>query len=214
MRTSRILWPLAAILFIAGCMPGAFAQTQDDDYIRLHVIANSDTDSDQAVKHKVRDAILAQYGNTFAAAQDMDAAEQTIRAELSAINVIAEKTLEKNGMPYGAHSEYGIFSFPTRQYGDCILPAGRYHALKVILGNGEGANWWCVLFPPLCVCDTSAHDKDKEDKTETKESESISTAKKDAPADAAESPAPVKEKESRPKIKFKIVEWVKKLFKK
>lgn len=211
----------ALILIILGAIwsPAAGAHRESGEYIRLHVIANSDGAADQAVKHKVRDAILNAYGETFASKNDMAETEHTIQANLEEITSIAQETLRDNGMPYGAVSRYGIFPFPTRQYGDCVLPAGEYHALRVILGEGTGANWWCVLFPPLCVHDTSDHDqaekqgKEKTEETENKEEQEESEETGEGDSEASRDEAEAKdEKESRPKIKFKIVEWVKGIF--
>jgi len=207
----------AVIILVLGTIwtPPAGAR-ESGDYIRLHVIANSDSPADQAVKHKVRDAILDAYGDTFASEKSLAEAGQTICDNLPAISAIARRTLLENGMPYGAVSKYGMFPFPTRQYGDCVLPAGEYHALRVILGEGSGANWWCVLFPPLCVNDTSAHDKAAK-KAETKEEEEKEDTIEEPEAeenagDTAGSAANAAEKEKRPQIRFKIVEWVKGIF--
>lgn len=209
-------WLIAGLLVLiagTGFTSHTQAQAIHDTYIRLHVIANSDTDADQAAKHRVRDAVLTRYGDIFAGERDIGSAERTVETNLDAINDIAEDTLSENGMAYGAHTEYGVFSFPTRQYGDCVLPAGEYHALRVVLGDGAGANWWCVLFPPLCVYDTSSHDTeeavDKTDKT-------AEAAKKDKAVEPETKAKPAatkaEEKPVRPKIKFKIVEWIKDIF--
>ena len=222
----------AIIIMILGAIwsPAAGAHRGSGDYILLHVIANSDSASDQAVKHRVRDAILDAYGDTFASEKDIAEAEHAIYANLAAITDIAGKTLRDNGMPYGAVSKYGMFPFPTRQYGDCILPAGEYHALRVILGDGSGANWWCVLFPPLCVHDTSDQEQaNKQGKGDTGKVEKTEEAEKPEETEITEEPEKSEktgdstesqtetvsrdEKESRPKIKFKIVEWVKGIFK-
>ena len=221
MRYRILIGALIVMILGSAWSPAAGARRGNGDYIRLHVIANSDSLADQAVKHKVRDAILDAYGDTFAAEKDMTEAERTIHADLSAITAVVQKTLKESGMPYGAASEYGMFPFPTRQYGDCILPAGEYHALRVILGEGAGANWWCVLFPPLCVHDTSDQDKaDKPDeegkeeieKKEESEEETEIEEKKEETGDTADSSKDGKKKKARPKIKFKIVEWIKDIF--
>ena len=213
----------ALILMIAGAVwtPGARAQC-NGEYIRLHVIANSDDEADQSVKHRVRDAILDAYGDTFAAKRGIAEAEDAISAHLGAINSLARDTLRQNGMSYTAHSEYGLFSFPTRQYGDCILPAGEYRALRVVLGEGAGANWWCVLFPPLCVHDTSDQDKSDDGETDA-EKETKDTAEETETAETTEAAEETEEsgdpegdkrgeKEARPKVKFKIVEWFEDIF--
>lgn len=198
-------WIGALIMLLAGAgTPAAGAQRQKGEYIRLHVIAHSDHEADQAVKYLVRDAILTQYGEAFAESGDTGEAEHIISANLSGITATARKVLRENGMPYGAASEYGVFSFPTRQYGDALLPAGEYRALRVVLGDGAGANWWCVLFPPLCVYDASAEEEPEEPEAEAAEDEPELAAEDEEQQE--------KPKKERPKIKFKIVEWVRDIF--
>ena len=119
--------------------------------LRLHVIANSDSEEDQAVKLRVRDAILAAGGDFFDGSVDVTDAEARLKAHLPEILAAANGTLRANGMPYGASAEVITEYFPTRQYGDLTLPAGRYKAVRVVLGDGRGQNWWCVMFPPLCL---------------------------------------------------------------
>lgn len=203
----------ALILMIAGAVwsPGACAGFAKEDCIRLHVIANSDREADQAVKHLVRDAILDRYGDVFASSGDTAETERTISASLPAITSIAQTVLNENGMSCGVSSEYGVFSFPTRQYGDALLPAGEYRALRVVLGEGAGANWWCVLFPPLCVHDTSAREKaDTSDQEEAEETEVEEDAEESGEDGVSDQPGD--EKEARPKVKFKIAEWIKGIF--
>lgn len=115
--------------------------------VRLHVIANSDSASDQALKLRVRDAILSQGALCDSKAKVCDILpqiEMTARSVLEAENVF---------MPVSA--QYGRFAFPTKQYAGFALPAGEYDAVRVTLGEGKGQNWWCVLFPPLCYVDAA-----------------------------------------------------------
>lgn len=118
-----------------------------DGILRLHVIANSDSEADQAVKLRVRDAILAcmEPGATIGEA------EAFVRTHGAELLSAAEGTLKENGFSYPAQLMLGTFSFPDRTYGDTLYPAGEYEALRVVLGDGAGQNWWCVLFPPLCI---------------------------------------------------------------
>lgn len=136
---NRIIYALAAAMAICVSM-SAYSESAAEDLkgnvTRLHIIANSDSDADQEVKIKVRDAILekAREGN----ANTSDFAE------------IAEDTLRENGFTYTAKAETGEFYFPEKSYKDMTFPAGEYHGLRVILGDGAGKNWWCVMNPPLC----------------------------------------------------------------
>ena len=119
--------------------------------LRLHVLAHSDSEADQAVKLRVRDAILAAGGDFFDGSVDVTDAAARLHAHLPEILAAANGTLQANGMPYGAVAEVVTEYFPARQYGDLTLPAGRYQAVRVTLGDGRGQNWFCVMFPPLCL---------------------------------------------------------------
>ena len=121
-----------------------------DDVLRLHVIANSDSKTDQDAKYAVRDAILSCIG-IDAKVEDANAAERLLRAKGAALQSAAESTLAANGLDYGVQLISGDFSFPDRSYGDTFYPKGEYSAVRVVLGDGKGQNWWCVMFPPLCI---------------------------------------------------------------
>ncbi|MDO4542436.1 MAG: stage II sporulation protein R [Bacillota bacterium] len=123
--------------------------------IRFHVIANSDSDIDQAVKLEVRDAVLQGYSRELSACADYAEACDFLKDHSDDIQSLAGKTLELYGFDYGAKVEIGQDLFPTKSYGDMVLAAGEYKAVKIILGAGEGKNWWCVMFPPLCFVDIS-----------------------------------------------------------
>lgn len=123
--------------------------------IRLHVIANSDSALDQSVKLKVRDAIIKAMDPKFEGKYDINRARELINDNLNNIQAIADNVLKENGMNYKAKVEFGRFDFPIKRYGSIVLPPGNYEALRVVLGNGNGKNWWCVMFPPLCFADIS-----------------------------------------------------------
>ncbi|MBQ4160591.1 MAG: stage II sporulation protein R [Clostridia bacterium] len=142
-----ILLSLAAFLAI-----GIYTNAQDtrsENVIRLHVIANSDTKKDQAVKLLVRDAILDAFSAT-AKCENKANAEEKIKMNLDLAEQAANKVLSENGFSYCARAEYGEYDFPTRTYGSVTLPAGKYSGLRIHLGEGIGQNWWCVMYPPLC----------------------------------------------------------------
>lgn len=139
---------LAVVCLCDLVLPGGEVKVYEN-LIRLHILAASDSDYDQALKLKVRDAILA--AGVFEAAEDADGAEaMTAEAEQAALD-IANRVLYEEGAPYGARIEYGLEVYPTREYEGIRLPAGEYRSLRIVLGEGEGQNWWCVLFPPLCL---------------------------------------------------------------
>lgn len=119
--------------------------------IRLHILANSDSAEDQELKYKVRDRIIRNMSSEFGAAQSLEESRSYLLNRLPYIEEMTEQYLAKEGYPaYQIKAVYGIFEFPLRDYGEFVLPAGKYEALRLIIGEGQGANWWCVLFPPLC----------------------------------------------------------------
>lgn len=126
--------------------------------VRLHVIANSDSEQDQAVKLKVRDALLEKTA-TFDAKTKEEAVKNFTNNKEELIK-IAKEVLMENGIDDEVEIEIGKESYPTRYYEDFALPAGEYTSVRVIIGRGEGKNWWCVLFPPMC---TSVALKSEED---------------------------------------------------
>lgn len=121
-----------------------------DEVIRLHVLAASDSEQDQSDKLAVRDAILAEYGEVLAAAELASAAE-AVEAHIPEIEALAEKTLAARGRACDVSVTFGEENYPARSYGELTFPAGTYRSLRVVIGEGEGQNWWCVLFPPMCV---------------------------------------------------------------
>ena len=126
-----------------------------DSVFRLHVIANSDSKEDQDLKYLVRDELI-NYMNEkckdFSSKQDII---EYSKNHINDLKKIAEDTLKAQGYNYPVTVEIGNFEFPTKNYGDISFPAGFYDALRVKIGNAQGKNWWCVMFPPLCFIDTS-----------------------------------------------------------
>ena len=119
--------------------------------LRLHVLANSDSQADQALKLKVRDRILQVSSGWMSAAKTREEAEAAAQAHLPQLQKEAEAVLRENGSQYTVRVTLEDTYFPTRQYETVTLPAGVYRALRVVIGKGAGHNWWCVLFPALCL---------------------------------------------------------------
>ena len=142
-----ILWAMAA--------PEALSQGEDalplEDYIRLHVVARSDSAWDQGVKLAVRDAVREKAAAILSGCGTAEEAWTLMQENLAAIEQAAQDTLSAWCPGCEAHAFAGVFPFPDRAYGDCVVPAGDYRAVRVVLGEGEGKNWWCVLFPSLCL---------------------------------------------------------------
>jgi len=124
--------------------------------IRFHVIANSDQQRDQHVKYLVRDALVNFLKPKLEKAASCDEAREIVLENRREITRIARETLDRAGFKYPVRVLIGRFTFPARAYGDVVLPTGGYEAVRVVLGEGKGANWWCVLFPPLCFVDISS----------------------------------------------------------
>lgn len=131
-------------------------QPDKENLIRFHVIAHSDTVEDQALKRAVRDKLLERIGAAFAQVQTKEEARQLIAQKEEEIRQIAQAEISRWGKDYGVEVVFGTAQFPTKTYGSFILPAGEYDALKVIIGEGKGENWWCILFPPLCFVDITS----------------------------------------------------------
>ncbi len=121
-----------------------------ENVIRLHVIANSDSESDQKLKLEVRDAVLETV-SSLPCAGTKDEAESSIRSHLDEIKSAAERVLRERGSSDSAEVLFDTEKYPVRYYEDFALPAGEYTSLRVVIGSGEGRNWWCVVFPPLCT---------------------------------------------------------------
>lgn len=128
------------------------------EVLRLHIPANSDSDEDQAIKLRLRDELLARFGGELSGCGDLDSASARAAELLPEIEEFANEFLRSGGFTYGAKAELVDMYFTTREYDRLILPAGRYTALRVTLGSGSGKNWWCVIFPQLCLPAVSEDD--------------------------------------------------------
>lgn len=138
------------------------------DMIRFHVIANSDSKNDQKLKLRIRDKILEEMGSEFNESKSIENSREIINKNLNKIKDIAENEIIAEGKDYNVEVVLGNDKFPTKTYGDLTLPAGEYEALKVVIGEGKGQNWWCVMFPPLCFVDIT-HSVSPMDEEEFKE---------------------------------------------
>jgi len=142
----KLLFLLAIISFIA--IP-FMAQAEENTIIRLHVLANSDEYKDQELKLEIRDLILTEL-NLLQKIDNIKEAKNYLEQNCKTLQVKLEKIINQKGFSYPIQLELIESDFPTRKYQEIVLPAGKYLALKVIIGEGKGANWWCVLFPPIC----------------------------------------------------------------
>lgn len=151
-----------AILFIAFfflfaiCIDSFSAFSREcmalrQDVLRLHVIANSNSANDQQIKLQIRDEILKETGDWFESASGKENAEIKIEENIQIVESVALRKLQELGINQGVSVTIGKSFFDTRVYGDLTMPAGWYDAVRVVIGEGNGKNWWCVLYPPLCL---------------------------------------------------------------
>lgn len=126
-----------------------------DEAIRLRILANSDSEQDQQLKRKIRDRVNEEITVWVEGLTSMDNAREVITGNMDQIEEIVEEVMAEEGMVQSYNVDFGRVDFPTKMYGKFIYPAGDYEAILITLGEGTGANWWCVLFPPLCFLDFS-----------------------------------------------------------
>ena len=200
---------LLLIFFLIFSLKWSFFSTDPiySSVFRLHILANSDTAADQALKLQVRDELLPFTAELFAECNGLDDAVCIANAEKDAITSHINSTLSDLGVDYKANVRIGREEFPERNYGGEIYPAGEYTALIVELGEGEGQNWWCVLFPSLCL--SAVRGEDSVEASITPEQYDAICAPANSfvetrPADAV--PVP------KYRIKFKFLELIGELF--
>jgi stage II sporulation protein R len=179
-----------------------------DEAIRLRILANSDSPEDQQLKRKVRDAVNAEITKWVKDLTSIEEARNVIQSHLKEIEQIAKEVTIKENKKQPVKVEFGKVQFPTKFYGQYLYPAGEYEAILITLGEGNGANWWCVLFPPLCFLDFSNSDAVGASKDKKREEMKIQTDEEKK----NENPLLAKEEEQKVEVKFFIVEWFTALF--
>ena len=196
-KTSKRLhiWEIAlligmAVFLISGAVSLQNRDQLADKVVRLHILANSDSEEDQALKLRVRDRVLERATELLEQTGDRREAADVLQSHLPELERIAAEEISDCGYEYDVTAEVGNTVFPTKEYDGFTLPAGEYLALRIIIGEGNGHNWWCVVFPPLCT-----------------------TAAADVPASALaagfdeEEVALVTEENEGYVLKFKAMEW-------
>ncbi len=175
--------------------------------IRFHVIANSDTDQDQNLKLKVRDAALQYLYPKLKTSKNIEESRKILKQNTPEIMVIARKLIKDNGYSYPVSVSLTRENFPMKSYGNITLPQGNYEAYRIIIGTGQGHNWWCVMFPPLCFVDITKGEVSE--KQTQKEMKKVLTEDEYKLVDNTEIP------KSKEKVifKFKLVELFHKLIK-
>ena len=173
--------------------------------IRLHVIAHSDSDEDQALKLKVRNEVLSRIQNPLTQANTQTAAETVLKQMIPLVHEIAQNKIQAEGYDYSVHVVMEERYFPAKTYGDLTFPPGNYHALCIEIGNAEGKNWWCVLFPSLCFVDETTAEVPEPSKEKLKNSLS-----KEAYQSLSNQNTPTPTPSVKPEFHSAIYDWFRK----
>lgn len=142
---------LLIVCILLAAMPTEAEGEIYGDTLRLHILANSDSEEDQALKIRIRDKLLTVYSEALSAAGSAEEAERMAEELLPKIEASVCEWLNEWGSDYTAEATLGVEWYERREYGELTLPAGYYTSLRIFIGNGEGQNWWCVMYPPLCM---------------------------------------------------------------
>ena len=189
------------LFFYIGISAISYATTVSsnisDSVFRLHVLANSDSEEDQNLKYKVRDALIAYLEDIAKHTSSKEEVMQLVTEHLQDFETIAKQIITQNGYAYDVTVEVGNFDFPTKNYGDISLPAGYYDALRVKIGEAKGQNWWCVMFPPLCFVNVTSGIVPEESKETMKEN-----------LNEEEYALISNQDSSTVQFKFKLIEWL------
>ena len=150
------LWEVALMFgvlaaFAVGGWLGQEQRALADSVIRFHVIANSDSEADQALKLAVRDQVLAKAEEIYPQDATLSEARAALEAHLEDLALAGQEVVDREGYQYDVTAQLTECWFPTKEYEGFALPAGNYNALRIVIGEGAGQNWWCVAFPPLCL---------------------------------------------------------------
>ena len=155
---STVLISVATFFTLNALIPTAAETEIYDSCVRLHVIANSNSEEDQELKLKVRDALLDKISDYEI--EDKEEAVSVIERDKDKLVSLSKEVIESNGCDYDVTIETGLESYPTRYYEDFSLPAGKYTSVRVKIGEAKGENWWCVLYPPLCNAGAISYEDD------------------------------------------------------
>lgn len=166
---------IGMVIYIAGSIWNSQVQTADyqkhmaQEILRLHVIANSDSQEDQELKMKVKEGVVTYVSSLIKNSDDIDTTKYIVGLYLDEIEQEAKKIIQREGYSYEADVKLTESYFPIKTYGEAVFPAGIYQALKIEIGEAKGKNWWCVLYPNLCFVDSAYGVLDEEQKEMLKE---------------------------------------------
>ena len=150
-EAAALIGIIAAVFAQGVCVSAESKNGIEQDVFRLHIIANSDSEADQQLKLKVRDAVLEAGGEIFSGNSDAEQAAAEAEENMELFRKTARDVISENGFDYDVECEVADVDFDERVYGNATFPEGNYRALRIKIGKAEGKNWWCVMFPPLCL---------------------------------------------------------------
>ncbi|MBO5306124.1 MAG: stage II sporulation protein R [Clostridia bacterium] len=188
---------ILVIFLFLGLLPTHSESELYDKVLRLHVLANSDSEQDQALKLKVRDGILALCEQRLAHCESLEEAQQTLKDMRDELHATASAVVREQGYGYPVEVTLTREEYPRKEYDGLCFPSGEYLSLRVIIGEGGGQNWWCVLFPPLCLGAATASERED--------------AFIEAGFTAGQYKIITESDKVTYKIKFKCLEWLEKL---
>lgn len=162
-RILIVFFTICSVLLFLGTLPIRGEAKVYDSVVRLHVLANSDSEEDQALKLKVRDALLERTAPLLSPCTSREEACAALEAHMDELQQIAEEIIRAEGYDYPVTILLGEEEYPKKNYDSVCFPSGKYTSLRVCIGNAEGQNWWCCLFPPLCLGNSTVSSEDAED---------------------------------------------------
>lgn len=148
-----ILISIVVTGFVVNARQSRMQQNLAEEVFRFHVLANSDSEEDQALKMQVKEAVLSYMKEEIPESDSVETTKEWARGHLNAIVNLAEAVIREEGYAYEVMAEVTTCDFPDKTYGDITFPSGTYEALRIEIGEAEGQNWWCVLYPNLCFMD-------------------------------------------------------------
>ncbi|HOA31430.1 MAG TPA: stage II sporulation protein R [Clostridia bacterium] len=223
MKKVKHLLLVLVLIITAVCILNVYSNNVMEDLkgnlVRLHVVANSDNADDQDLKLSVRDSVVEYTNKILESCESSQEAYKILDRNLYEIERIARDAVRSKGYDYDVDVSLGIFEFPTKDYGNIILPNGEYTSLKITIGEGLGQNWWCVLFPPLCFVNANVNavvnepDADNDDNNredgKVNEDEITEQGKEALKENLSQTSYEVIEKSNKGvKFKFKIIEVI------
>lgn len=196
----------AALAVLLGSFSAFAAECEElpDRLFRLHILANSDSDEDQNLKYALRDYLLEDMEEAFTGCVTAEDAKQRAKERLPEITKKAQQFIRDSGYDYEITASVENVYFTTRRYGNTVVPAGNYDALRILIGEGKGQNWWCVMFPPLCLGAVEEYVKTENDLILFNPSVS-------KPNSLSKEASEAVEQQPKVTVKFALFEWLKEL---